>query len=397
MNEVYILAAKRTPMGSYGGCFQQLSATELGSLAIRAAVTQSGLPAAEVESVVMGNVLSAGLGQAPAKQASQKAGLPDVTCATTVNKVCASGMKAIGMLMQDIRTGNVVAGIAGGMESMSRVPHYIGNVRFGVGYGDKVLTDGLVKDGLTDAYRHESMGLLADEVAIQYGISRSIADDFAARSYELSMSAWEKGFFNEEVVSVSVPVKPKGLEAVTEDEGFRKVNFQKLRQLKPVFSSKGILTAANSSSMSDGGCALVLAGGELVKRINTTPLGRVVAYAEAEQDPSQYVSTPVLAARKVLARAGLELSDIDLFEVNEAFSIVPLVFARELCLTIDRINVRGGAVALGHPLGVSGARIVTSLLYTLRQGGKRYGLAAICNGGGGASAMIIENIEASYE
>jgi len=368
-----------------------MAATDLGSTAIQAAVIQSGLATEDMESVVMGNVLSADLGQAPARQALRKAGLSDATCATTVNKVCASGMKAIGMLMQDIRMGDVAAGIAGGMESMSRVPHYIAHARFGVGYGDKPLVDGLSRDGLTDAYRKESMGVLADEMANHYGISRTEVDDVAARSYELSINSWEKGLFNNEVASVSIAVNKDGAGIMCEDEGVKKVNFQKLRQLKPAFSDKGILTAASSSSMSDGACALVLAKDGIVKRMSIRPLGRIIAYAEAEQDPSLFVSTPVLAAQKVLAKSGLKLSDIDFFEVNEAFAIVPLIFVKRLDLTMDTVNIRGGAVSLGHPLGASGARIVATLLYALRQEGKRYGLAAVCNGGGGASAVIIEN------
>lgn len=393
MNEVYIIAAKRTAIGRYGGCFQNMAAIELGASAIQAAVSQSDLAMDSVESVIIGNVLSAGLGQAPARQAARLAGLPDSACATTVNKVCASGLKAIAMLAQDIRSGDVAIGIAGGMESMSRVPHYVAQARFGIGYGDKALVDGLSHDGLTDAYTQESMGVLADRVALAHGITRTEADDFAARSFESSMEAWSSGRFDDEVAPVSVAMKRSETLEVSKDEGYDKVDFGKMRQLKPAFTAGGVLTAANSSPLSDGASAVVLAAGDVAVKSGKSRLARIVAYAEAEQDPALFVATPALAAEKVLRRAGLSVPDIGLFEVNEAFSIVPLIFAKAMDVPIERVNVAGGAVALGHPLGASGARIVTTLLYALKQRGIRYGLAAICNGGGGASAIIVENMD----
>ena len=388
----FILAGSRTPIGAYGGTISSIPATELGAIAIRALISKTGIGSESVESVVMGNVLPANLGQAPARQASMTAGLPQSVCATTVNKVCASGMKATSMLYNDIMVGNCQLGIAGGMESMSRVPHYLPNARFGVGYGNAALVDGLAKDGLMDVYNNSAMGVSGDKTAEKYGISRNEQDHFAERSYKLTAAAWANGNFNGEVAEVTVPQKKGGPVIIKEDETYKKANFEKMRSLQPAFSKDGTVTAANASPMNDGASALLLAGDDFVGANNIKPLARIVAYAEAEQDPLFFTTTPILAAEKVLKRAGLTFADIDFFEINEAFAVVPLVFIQQLKIPVEKVNVFGGAIALGHPLGSSGSRIIVTLLNVLLAKNGKYGLAAICNGGGGASAMIIEKL-----
>ena len=387
----YILSAVRTPIGGYGGAFSEVGAVQLGATAIQCAVERSAVDPGAIESVIMGNVLSANLGQAPARQAGLKAGLANEVCATTVNKVCASGLKAISMLWQDILLNQTSVGVAGGMESMSQAPFYVPNARFGLGYGNKELIDALAKDGLTDVYNQCSMGVCGDQTAEKLNISREEQDDFAEQSYRKSADAWKEGNFSTEVVEIKVPQKKGDPINVAEDEEFKKVNFEKLRSLKPAFSPGGTVTAASSSPMSDGASAMVLAGEDFVR--HTEPLARIVAYAEAEQEPMLFTTTPVAATRKVLERAGLSLSDIDFFEVNEAFAVVALAYIRLLNIDPEKVNAFGGAVALGHPIGASGARILTTLTTVLRAKKARYGLAAICNGGGGASAMIIENLK----
>lgn len=391
LNYAYILSASRTPMGSYGGSLATLSATTLGSLSIKDAVKKAQINPADIEAVVMGNVLSANLGQAPARQAAMAAGLPDTVCATTVNKVCASGMKAIQILANDIALGNVSVGIAGGMESMSQVPHYMPHARFGLGYGNNLLIDGLAKDGLTDVYNQTSMGVSADKTAEKYAISRAAQDDFAEMSYRKAANAWAEGHFEAETVAVSVPQKKGEPRIVQQDEAYTKANFEKMRTLKPAFSPNGTATAANASPMNDGASALVLASESYVKTQAITPLARIVAYAEAEHDPMFFTTAPIVAAQKALQKAKLHLDDIAYFEVNEAFAVVALAFIQALGIAPDKVNHWGGAVALGHPLGSSGSRIVVTLAHLLQQKQAKYGLAAICNGGGGASALIIEN------
>lgn len=389
---MYILSAARTPIGSYGGALSSVSAIELGAIAVKEVLQKANVSRESVESITMGNVLSANLGQAPARQVSMAAGLPVHVCATTVNKVCASGMKAINILYNDIYVQNCDLGIAGGMENMSRVPHYIPNARFGTGYGDSTLIDGLAKDGLTDVYNKTSMGISGDLTAKKYSISREQQDDYAELSYKRAATAWEKGYFKNEVVPVSVAQKKGDPIIISEDESYKKANFEKMRSLKPAFSADGTVTAANASPMNDGASALILASESYVKNNSIQPIARIVAYAEAEQEPLFFTTTPVLATQKVLEKANLSLNDIDYFEVNEAFAVVALAYIRLLGISNEKVNVFGGAVALGHPLGSSGSRIVVTLLNVLQTMKGKYGLAAICNGGGGASAMVVERL-----
>jgi acetyl-CoA C-acetyltransferase len=391
--EVYILSAQRTPIGSFGGSLASVPATKLGATAIRAALAKSGLRAEQVDEVLMGNVVSANLGQAPARQAAIYAGLPAQVICTTVNKVCASGMKAVVFGAQAIQLGDARVVIAGGMESMSQIPYYLPKARNGFAYGHGEIVDGLLKDGLTDVYDQIGMGVCGDRTADKYEITREQQDEFAILSYQRSAVATASGFFAEELTTVEVP-SPKGGDPtlVVEDEEFKKVKFEKIPFLKPVFSSDGTVTAANASTINDGAAALVLAGGETVGAGNLQPIARILAYADAEQEPSWFTTTPVLATEKVLEKAGLTIADIDYFEVNEAFAVVALAYMKAFDLDVSKVNVFGGAVSLGHPLGASGARIITTLLSVLKQKNARYGLAAICNGGGGASAIIIERL-----
>lgn len=391
-NSVYILSGSRTPMGAYGGTLATIPAIELGAIAIKAALEKANISAELIQTIVMGNVLSANLGQAPARQASMAAGLPENVCATTVNKVCASGMKAVSMLYNDIFVGSCEIGIAGGMENMSQVPHYLPNARFGVGYGNTSLIDGLAKDGLTDVYNKTSMGVSGDKTAEKYKLTREAQDDYAEQSYRKSTAAWNNGFFANEIAVVSVSQRKGEPLLVSEDETYKKANFEKMRQLKPAFSLNGTVTAANASPMNDGASALVLAGESFVMANDLKPLAKIIVYAEAEQDPLFFTTTPVLATQKVLQKANLLISDIDFFEVNEAFAVVPMVYMKMLKIEPEKVNVFGGAVALGHPLGSSGSRIIVTLLNVLQIKNAKYGLATICNGGGGASAIIIENL-----
>lgn len=392
MEEVYILAAMRTPISSYGGALSTISAIDLGAIAVKSALAKSQLQTDYVQTLVMGNVLSANLGQAPARQVAKGAGLLDHVCATTVNKVCASGLKATAMVYQDIRLGDISVGIAGGMENMSQVPYYVASARFGLGYGDKNLVDGLAKDGLTDTYTHLAMGVSGDKTAERYQITRNDLDNYAKRSYILSKAAWDNGSFANEVVAIEVSQRKGNPKIVDKDEEYHKVDFDKMQTLRPAFSASGTTTAANASPLSDGASALVLAGKTFVDANRLKPKARIVAYAEAEQEPQWFTTTPVLATEKVLEKAGLTVNDIDFFEVNEAFSVVPLAFIQLLNVPLEKVNVFGGSVSLGHPLGASGARILVTLSNILNLKKGRFGLAVICNGGGGASAMIIERI-----
>ncbi|KQS31056.1 acetyl-CoA C-acyltransferase [Dyadobacter sp. Leaf189] len=391
--EVYILSAVRTPIGSFGGALSSVHAARLGATAIKGALDQSGLKPDQVDEVIMGNVVSANLGQAPARQAAIYAGLPTNVICTTVNKVCASGMKAVVFGAQAIQLGDAEVVVAGGMENMSQIPYYLPKARNGYGYGHGEITDGLLKDGLTDVYDQIGMGVCGDRTADKYGITREQQDEFAILSYKRSAESSANGSFSRELVPVEIP-SPKGGDStwVAEDEEFKKVKFEKIPSLKPVFSKEGTVTAANASTINDGAAALVLAGSSTVEKGSLKPLARIVAYADAEQDPAWFTTTPVLATEKVLAKAGLSIEDIDYFEVNEAFAVVALAYMQTLKLDVNKVNIFGGAVSLGHPLGASGARILTTLLSVLEQKNGRYGLAAICNGGGGASAVIIERL-----
>ena len=391
--EVFILSAARTPIGSFGGALSSVHACRLGAVAIQSAVAQSRLSPDQVQEVYMGNVMSANLGQAPARQAAIYAGLaPSVIC-TTVNKVCASGMKAVVLGAQAIQLGDAEVVVAGGMENMSQIPFYLPKARYGYGYGNGEIIDGLQKDGLTDVYDQIGMGICGDRTALKYNISREEQDAFAIQSYQRSAQSTENGFFKNEITEVEV-LSPKGGAStfISEDEEFKRVKFDKIPSLKPAFSKDGTITAANASTINDGAAALVIAGLQTVKLSDLKPVARIVAYADAEQEPAWFTTTPILATKKVLKKAGLSLSDIDYFEVNEAFAVVALAYIKELQLDSEKVNVFGGAVSLGHPLGASGARIITTLLSVLKQNNGRYGLATICNGGGGASAIIIERI-----
>ncbi|GAB2789003.1 acetyl-CoA C-acyltransferase [Rhabdobacter roseus] len=390
--DVFIVAAVRTPIGSFGGTLADLSATRLGAEAIKGALAHAALDPQQIEEVYMGNVVSANVGQAPARQAALYAGLPPQTICTTVNKVCASGMKAAVLAAQSIRLGDAGVVVAGGMESMSQIPFYLPKARYGYGYGNGEIVDGLLRDGLTDAYDHIAMGVCGDRTAEKYQISREQQDEYAIRSYRRSAEATEKGYFKSEIVPLQVPQRRGEPLLVSEDEEFRKVKFEKIPTLRPVFSAEGTVTAANASTINDGAAALILVGSTQVQELGLKPLARVVAYADAEQEPAWFTTTPVLATRKVLQKANLSLADIDYFEVNEAFSVVALAYLQMLEIDLEKVNVHGGAVALGHPLGASGARIMTTLIHVLQQRGGRYGLAAICNGGGGASAVILESV-----
>jgi acetyl-CoA C-acetyltransferase len=390
MKSVYIVSAVRTPLGSFGGVLTSFSATQLGSIAIQGALEKADLSAGAVQEVFMGNVCSANLGQAPARQAALGAGIGKQVPCTTVNKVCASGMKSIMFAAQAIQLGQIDVAIAGGMESMSNIPFYLPNARWGYKYGGGELVDGLEKDGLRDAYDHNAMGICADRTAEKYQISREEQDAFAIQSYKRSAESTENGLFAQEIVPVSVPQRKGEPIVVSEDEEFKRVNFDKIPGLRPAFTKTGTVTAANASTINDGASALVLVSEEALKQYNLTPLARIVSYADAAQEPAWFTTTPKLAAEKALERAKLGIGDIDYFEVNEAFAVVSMVFNRAFNISEERVNVLGGAVSIGHPLGASGARIVTTLNNVLQQRGGKRGLAAICNGGGGASALIIE-------
>ena len=389
--EVFICAAVRTPIGSFGGALADISATKLGSIAIQGALQKADISAEEVTDVIIGNVVSANLGQAPARQAAKLAGLPDSVNCTTVNKVCASGMKATAYGAQSILLGFADVVVTGGMESMSQIPFYVPKARFGYKYGNGELIDGLAKDGLVDVYDQMAMGVFADRTASKYGFSREEQDDFAVRSYKNSAAATEGGRFKDEIVGVEVSSR-KGNFMMLEDEEYKSVNFDKLRTLRPAFTKDGTVTAANASTINDGASALVLASADAVKRLNLKPLARIVSFADGEQEPAWFTTAPTVAAPIALKRAGLTIKDMSYFEVNEAFAVVPLTFAKVMGFDPELMNINGGACALGHPLGCSGARILTTLNGVLHQQNGRYGMAAICNGGGGASAMIIEKL-----
>ena len=388
--EVYIVAAVRTPIGSFGGVLSSLSSTQLGAIAIKGAIDKINLNPELVDEVIMGSVIQAGLGQAPARQASKGAGLPDKVIATTVNKVCASGMKAIALATQSILLGDAAIVIAGGMESMSNVPFYNTTQRWGNKYGDITMHDGLAKDGLVDVYDKVAMGNFADLCAKENNISRTQQDGFAIASYQKSQAATEKGLFSAEMIPVSIPQKKGDPIVISNDEEPFNFKFDKIAQLNPAFNKEGTVTAANASTMNDGAAALILMSGEKLKELGIKPLAKVISYADAEQDPKWFTTSPALAIPKALAKANLTKDQIDFFEFNEAFSVVGIVNTQLLKLDASKVNVNGGAVSLGHPLGCSGARIVVTLINVLDQNKGIFGAASICNGGGGASALIIE-------
>ena len=390
--EVYIVAAVRTPMGSFGGSLKSLTATQLGAVAIKGAMGKINLDINLVDEVYMGSVIQAGLGQAPARQAAKLAGLPDKVICTTINKVCASGMKSIALAAQNILLGDADIIVAGGMESMSNVPFYNMNQRWGNKYGDTTLLDGLAKDGLVDVYDQVAMGNFADICATEHQITREEQDAFAIGSYTKSQASIEKGLFVNEIIPVVIPQRKGDPITIDKDEEPFNVKFDKIAGLNPAFSKGGTVTAANASTMNDGAAALILMSGEKMNALGLKPLAKITSYADAEHDPKWFTTAPSLALPKALNKANLTSNDISFFEFNEAFSVVGVVNTKLLNLDPSKVNIRGGAVSLGHPLGCSGARIMVTLTHILQDHQAKYGAAAICNGGGGASAMIIERI-----
>jgi len=389
---VYICSAVRTPIGSFGGMFASLSATQLGTAAIKGALEKAGVSPDQVDEVLMGNVVSGNLGQAPARQAALGAGIPNTVPCTTVNKVCSSGMKTVMFGAQSIMLGHNEIVIAGGMESMSNIPYYVPDARWGAKFGDRKLIDGLSKDGLTDAYDQKAMGTCADATATKYSFSRADQDAYAINSYQRSAASTEDGTFANEIVPVTVPQRRGDDLVITEDEEYKKVKFEKIPNLRPAFNKDGTVTAANASTINDGAAALVLVSEAKMKELGLTPIGRIVSFADAAHEPQWFTTAPTLAAPRALERADLEMKDMDFLEVNEAFAVVPMAFAKELGISGDNMNVLGGGVSLGHPLGTSGARIIVTLLNVLKVKGGKYGLATLCNGGGGASAVVVERL-----
>ena len=393
MQDVYIVSAVRTPIGSFMGSLSSVPAPKLGAAAIRGALSKIGLNPNEVNEVVMGCVLQAGVGQAPARQAAIYAGLPESVICTTINKVCASGMKSIAYGAQAIMLGQADVVIAGGMENMSMVPHYLMGSRGGYKYGNVNVIDGLQFDGLTNVYDQQMMGSCAELCAAEYAFTRQQQDDFAIESYKRSAKAWESGNFKEEVVPVEIPQRKGDPVFFTEDEEYKNVKFDKIPELNPVFKKDGTVTAANASTMNDGAAALVLMSKAKMEKLGLTPLAKIAGFADAEQAPVLFTTTPSLALPKAAERAGINVSEIDFFELNEAFAVVGLANNKLMNLDAAKVNVNGGAVSLGHPLGCSGARVIVTLINVLKQNKGKFGGAAICNGGGGASAMVIENID----
>ncbi len=392
MKEVYIISAVRTPMGSFGGSLKGLSATQLGAIAIKGALAKAGITADQVQDVLMGCVIQANLGQAPARQAAKFAGLPNEVNCTTVNKVCASGMKAVAQAAQSIMLGDADIVIAGGMESMSNVPFYSDSTRWGNKYGNVSLIDGLAKDGLTDVYDGKAMGNAAELCAKECRISREDQDHFAIESYKRSQAAWEAGKFENEIVPVEIPQRKGDPIVFAKDEEPFNVKFDKIATLNPAFIKDGTVTAANASTMNDGAAALVLMSKEKAEELRLTPIAKIRSFADAEQAPEWFTTSPAIAVPKAVAKAGLKMEDISYWELNEAFAVVGIENSKRMKLDASKVNVHGGAVSLGHPLGCSGARIIVTLINVLKANNAKYGAAGICNGGGGASAMVIENL-----
>ncbi|MBC9797309.1 acetyl-CoA C-acyltransferase [Sinomicrobium weinanense] len=387
--KVVIVAAARTPIGSFMGALSGVPAPKLGAVAIKSALEKANVSPTLVDEVLMGNVVQAGEGQAPARQAAIYAGIPDTVPCTTVNKVCASGMKAVMQGAQAIALGDADIVVAGGMENMSSIPHYV-HMRKGLKFGPASLEDGMQKDGLVDAYDHNAMGVCGDLCATEYGFSREDQDNFAIQSYQRSAKAWEEGKFSEEVVPVEVPQRKGDPVLVKEDEEYKNVILDKIPSLRPAFSKDGTVTAANASTINDGAAAFVLMSEEKATALGLKPLATIKGYADAAQEPKWFTTAPAKALPKALEKAGIALEDVDFFEFNEAFSVVGLANMKILGLSDDKVNVNGGAVSLGHPLGCSGARILVTLIHVLKQNNAKTGAAAICNGGGGASAIIVE-------
>jgi acetyl-CoA C-acetyltransferase len=388
-SDVYIVSAVRTPMGSFLGSLSTVSATKLGSTAIQGALKMAELDPKEIEEVYMGNVLQAGIGQAPARQAALGAGLSESVPCTTINKVCASGMKAIALARATIVMGEAEIVIAGGMENMSQVPHYL-DARKGSKFGDIKMRDGMLVDGLTDVYNKTHMGNCAELCAKENNITREDQDLFAVTSYERSAYAWENGAYTSEVVPVEIPQRKGDPIVFSEDEEYKNVKMDRISTLRPAFDKEGTVTAANASTLNDGASAVILASEEAVNRHGLTPLAKIIGYADAAHDPKWFTTAPSLALPIALDRAGISVEDVDLWELNEAFAVVGIVNNQKLGLDPEKVNVNGGAVSLGHPLGSSGCRIVVTLAHALKARGLKYGAAGICNGGGGASALIIE-------
>ena len=390
MKEVVIVSAVRTPIGSFGGALSSVSATKLGAAAIEGALSKVGIDSKLIDEVFMGNVLQANLGQAPAKQAAIFAGISnDVPC-TTINKVCSSGMKSIMLAAQTIMCGDNEVVIAGGMENMSNTPHYLADGRNGKKLGDIKISDGMVKDGLTDVYSKVHMGVCAEICAKDMKFSRQEQDDFAIESYNRSRKSWEEGRFQDEIVTVEVPQRRGDTLIISEDEEYKNVKMEKIPNLRPVFDKEGTITAANASTINDGASALILMSTEKAEKLNITPIAKIKSYADASQDPEWFTTAPSKALPIAISKAGLNNDDIDYYELNEAFSVVGLANIKLLNLDPKKVNVNGGAVSIGHPLGSSGSRIIVTLLNVLKQNNGKIGAAGICNGGGGASAMVIE-------
>jgi acetyl-CoA C-acetyltransferase len=392
MKEVYIISAVRTPIGSFGGALKDFSATKLGAIAIKGAIEKAGVKPELVNDVLMGSVIQANLGQAPARQAAKFAGLPNEVNCTTINKVCASGMKAIAQAAQSILLGDADIVVAGGMESMSNVPFYSENLRWGNKYGNVSMVDGLAKDGLTDVYDGKAMGNAAELCASTCNVSRQDQDAFAIESYKRSQAAANGGKFDNEIVPVEIPQRKGDPILFSKDEEPFNVKFDKIPELKGAFVKDGTVTAANASTMNDGAAALVLMSKEKADELGLKPIAKILSYADAEQAPEWFTTTPSLAVPKAVAKAGLKMEDIAYWELNEAFAVVGIENSKRMKLDPAKVNVNGGAVSIGHPLGCSGARIIVTLINVLKQNNAKYGAAGICNGGGGASAMVIENV-----
>lgn len=393
MNEVYIASAVRTPIGSFGGALSSFSAVQLASMAIKGVLEKSGVNSHHIQEVFLGNVISANLGQAPARQAAIGAGIGYEVPCTLINKVCASGMKAVMLGAQSIMLGINDAVVAGGAESMSNIPYYVPNARFGYKYGNAELVDGLVRDGLFEVYHKFPMGNCAENTAKEMGISREEQDEYAIESYRRAAAATEAGYFKDEIVPINIPQRKGDPIKMTEDEEFKNVNFDKIPSLKPVFQSDGTVTAANASTINDGASALLLLSKKKLKELKLEPLARIVSFADAAQEPLWFTTSPALAIPKALKNGGLSQKDVDYYEINEAFAVVAIANNKKLGLDPEKVNIFGGAVSLGHPLGCSGARITTTLSNVLQHKKARYGVAGICNGGGGASAIILENLK----
>ncbi|MCB0342414.1 MAG: acetyl-CoA C-acetyltransferase [Pseudobdellovibrionaceae bacterium] len=389
--EVFILSAKRTPVGSFQGTLGQVPAPRLGATAITSALQTAGIPTEQVDECIMGEVLTAGVGQAPARQAAIYAGLPTKTACMTINKVCGSGLKAVMLAADSIRLGQASVVVAGGQENMTLAPHLLENSRAGYRMGHFSTTDSMIKDGLWDPYNDFHMGVAAEMCVKEYKFSREEQDEFAKQSYEWAMEAQKSGAFDAELVAVQIQDRKETL-TITEDEEPGRARFDKMTSLRPAFDKEGTVTAANASKINDGAAALVLASGEKTNEFGLTPMARVVAYATHAQDPKWFTTAPVSAIKKSLAQAGLKVDDIDLYEINEAFSNVTMAAMKDLSIPREKVNVHGGAVAIGHPIGASGARILTTLLHALKQRQKKYGLATLCIGGGEAVALIVENL-----